>query len=30
MRMPHGNAQKLTAEEVEFLRLWVDQGAINN
>ncbi len=30
MRMPHGNAGKLTAEEVEFFKLWVNQGAINN
>lgn len=30
MRMPHGDADKLTAEEVEFFKLWVNQGAINN
>ena len=30
MRMPHGEAEKLTAEEVEVLKLWVDQGALNN
>jgi len=30
MRMPHGEAKKLTAEEVEDFRLWVDQGALNN
>ncbi len=30
MRMPHGDADKLTAEEVEFLKLWVNQGALNN
>ena len=30
MRMPHGDAKKLTAEEVEFLKLWVNQGALNN
>ncbi len=30
MRMPHGEADKLTAEEVEFLKLWVNQGALNN
>jgi len=30
MRMPHGEADKLTAEEIEFLKLWVNQGALNN
>ena len=30
MRMPHGDAKKLTAEEVEFFKLWVEQGALNN
>ena len=30
MRMPHGDAKKLTTEEVEFLMLWVNQGALNN
>ena len=30
MRMPHGDAKKLTTEEVEFFRLWVSQGALNN
>jgi len=30
MRMPHGDAKKLTAEEVEQIKLWVDQGALDN
>ena len=30
MRMPHGDAKKLTAVEVEQIKLWVDQGALNN
>lgn len=30
MRMPHGNAKKLTAEEVKLLSLWVNQGALND
>jgi uncharacterized membrane protein len=30
MRMPHGDAIKLTKEEVELLNLWVNQGALNN
>ena len=30
MRMPHGDAEKLTAEEIKVLRLWVNQGAQNN
>jgi uncharacterized membrane protein len=30
MRMPHGEAKQLSAEEIEYFRLWVDQGALNN
>lgn len=30
MRMPHGDAGKLTVEDVELLNLWVNQGALNN
>lgn len=30
MRMPHGDAKKLTVEEVELLNIWVNQGALNN
>ena len=30
MRMPHGEAKKLSAEEVKFFKLWVEQGALNN
>jgi len=30
MRMPHGEAKKLTTEEIELLKLWVNQGALNN
>ena len=30
MRMPHGDTNKLTTEEVEYLKLWVNQGALNN
>ena len=30
MKMPHGEADKLTADEVEMLKLWVNQGALNN
>ena len=30
MRMPHGDADKLSAEEIKFFKLWVDQGALNN
>ena len=30
MRMPHGDVKKLTTEEVEYLKLWVNQGALNN
>ena len=29
-KMPHGEEETLTAEEVEFLKLWVNQGALNN
>lgn len=30
MRMPHADANKLTTEEIEYLKLWVNQGALNN
>lgn len=30
MRMPHGDAKKLTAREIEYFKLWVNQGALNN
>jgi hypothetical protein len=30
MRMSHGEAKQLSAEEIEYFRLWVDQGALNN
>ena len=30
MRMPHGDAEKLTAAEIELLKIWVDQGALYN
>lgn len=30
MRMPHGDAKKLTAAEVEQIKRWVDQGALDN
>ena len=30
MRMPHGDAKKMTAAEVEQIKRWVDQGALNN
>ena len=30
MRMPHGDAKKLTAVEVEQIKRWVDQGALDN
>jgi uncharacterized membrane protein len=30
MRMPHGDTKKLTAEEIEYFKLWVNQGALNN
>lgn len=30
MRMPHGNAEALTDREIEYFKLWVDQGALNN
>ena len=29
MRMPHGR-KPLATEEIEILRIWVDQGALNN
>lgn len=30
MRMPHGKADKLTADEIHAFKLWVNQGALNN
>ncbi|WP_455217940.1 c-type cytochrome domain-containing protein [Kaarinaea lacus] len=30
IRMPHGNREGLTPEEMKTLRLWIDQGASNN
>ena len=30
MRMPHGRDEPLTQQEIEVLRLWVEQGAQNN
>lgn len=30
MRMPHGEANELSAEEIKFFKLWVNQGALNN
>jgi hypothetical protein len=30
MRMPHGRGEPLTQQEIEVLRLWVEQGAQNN
>lgn len=30
MTVPHNNAGMLSKEEIKFIRLWVDQGAINN
>ncbi len=30
MTVPRNNAGMLSEEEIKFIRLWVDQGAINN
>ena len=30
MRMPHGDAEPLTPEEIEVLKEWVNQGALYN
>lgn len=30
LRMPHGNASTLTADEILAIRRWVEQGAKNN
>ncbi len=30
IRMPHGESSTLTPEEVQALKRWVDQGALNN
>lgn len=30
INMPHGDRQSLTADEIKTVRLWIDQGAMNN
>lgn len=30
MRMPHGDAKKLSEQEIDEIKLWVKQGALNN
>lgn len=30
MRMPHNASEPLTARDIEVLRLWIDQGALDN
>ena len=30
IKMPHGNREGLTPEEIKTLRAWIDQGARNN
>lgn len=30
LKMPHGNATTPTAEQIQTIRLWVEQGAKNN
>ena len=30
IKMPHGNRQGLTKDEIKTLRAWIDQGAMNN
>jgi uncharacterized membrane protein len=30
IRMPHGSSEKVTSEELNVVRLWIDQGAENN
>lgn len=30
IKMPHGNREGLTPEEIKTLRSWIDQGALNN
>jgi uncharacterized membrane protein len=30
MRMPHGDAKKLSQQEIDEIRVWVMQGALNN
>jgi uncharacterized membrane protein len=30
LKMPHGEKKSLTAEQTKKLRLWIDQGAIQN
>ena len=30
INMPHGDRESLSAAEIKTLRLWIDQGAVNN
>jgi uncharacterized membrane protein len=30
LKMPHGDRKSLSAAEIKTLRLWIDQGAMNN
>ena len=30
IKMPHGDREALSAAEIKTLRLWIDQGAVNN
>ena len=30
IKMPHGDRESLSAAEIKTLRLWIDQGAVNN
>lgn len=30
IKMPHGNREGLSPDEIKTLRLWIDQGAMNN
>ena len=30
IRMPHGSSEKVSTEELNAIRIWIDQGAENN
>ena len=30
IKMPHGTSENVSAEEINLIRLWIDQGAENN
>jgi hypothetical protein len=30
IKMPHGSSDEVSTEEIEAIRTWIDEGALNN